>query len=140
MSTYITQDDYLPMITDKRLTQVIESDTVLLDYAELTAISIVRDALHVLYDVDAIFSLTGTNRHPQVVRWCVTLALYFLYERVPDAVTPDRVKDNYTLTLETLEGIEDAKKSVDLPRKTVDDETVTKFRWGSQPPRGHNIN
>lgn len=139
MSTYIEQADYLPFITDKRLTQVIQDTPALLDDAELTAITVVKDALHANYDIDDIFSKTGPDRHKQVVRWCITLVLYYLFERVPEAVTPQRILNNYEATLETLSNVEGGKISVDLPRVVVDDVKKTNFRWGSQPPRGHNI-
>jgi len=136
--SYIDQSDYLPYIRDKILNQVIESTPAILDDAELTAISVVKDALHANYDVADIFARTGTDRHPQVLRWCMTLVLYYLFERVPEAVTPQRIVNNYEATLETLASIEDAKKSVDLPRLVVDDIKKTNFRWGSEKPRGHN--
>lgn len=137
--SYIDQSDYLPHIKDKILNQVIDSTPALLDNAETTAISVVRDALHANYDVDDIFSKTGTDRHAQVLRWCITLVLYYLHERVPEALTPQRIINNYEATLEMLSSIEDGKKSVDLPRLVVDDVKKTNFRWGSQPPRGHNL-
>jgi hypothetical protein len=136
--SYIDQSDYLPYIRDKILNQVIESTPAILDDAELTAISVVKDALHSNYNVADIFARTGTDRHPQVVRWCITLVLYFIYERIPDNQTPERIKTNYEITLQTLADIEDAKKSVDLPRLVVEGIKKTNFRWGSQPPRGHN--
>lgn len=138
MSTYITAGDYLPRIQDAKLQQIIQSDSTILDEAEQSAIVIVRDALHTRYDVDAIFALTGNNRHLQVVRWVITLALYFLYERVPDRVTPPRVIKNYDDTLAYLLEIEDGKKSVDLPRRlNPDAEPLTKFRYGSETRQEH---
>ncbi len=138
MSTYITADDYLPRIQDAKLQQIIQQDTTILDEAEQSAIVIVKDALHTRYDVDAIFALTGSNRHRQVVRWVITLALYFLYERVPDRVTPPRIIKNYDDTLAYLLEIEDAKKSVDLPRLVdEDDVALSKFRWGSETRQEH---
>jgi phage gp36-like protein len=138
MSNFITSADYKAYITDDRLAQIIEADTNRLDEAELTAIAVVKDALHQWHDTDAIFSTSGSNRPRQVVRWCVCLALYYLYERVPDKLVPERVVKNYEDANDTLLAIEDGKKAVDLPKRVDDDgENVNKFRWGSQPPRGH---
>lgn len=139
MSNWISSADYLQNITNDRLLMVVEGQTDRLDEAELTAIAVVRDSLHQWYDVDTIFATSGANRPKQVVRWCVNLALYYLYERVPDKLVPERVQKNYDDTLATLEDIEDGKKSVDLPKLTDDDgENVNKFRWGSQTAREHN--
>lgn len=141
MSNYLTKDDFLPFIRESRLDQVVESNYALLEQVELTALAMVKDALHNLYDIDIIFSRSGQDRDPQVMRWCITLAIYYLYERIPDAQTPERVKTNYEITLETLQDIEEGKKSVRLPLvKNTEGEVKSKFRWGGLPPREHNIN
>lgn len=136
MSNWITSADYLQKITNDRLQQIIEGNTDRLDEAETTAVAVVKDALFQWYDTDSIFATTGSDRPAQVVRWCVNLALFYLYERVPDKLVPERVVQNYEQTLATLQDIEDGKKSVDLQKKTDDDgENVNKFRWGSQTAR-----
>jgi hypothetical protein len=72
------------------------------------------------------------------VRWVVTLALYFLHQRLPDRLTPERVSKDYEMTIETLKELENGTKQTMLPRKTVQDGTTnTKFKWGSKAPRTH---
>ena len=96
------------------------------------------DALFSRYDVTAIFEKTGTDRPKQVLRWAISLVLYFIYERVPDRVVPARVIKNYDDTLSYLLEIEDAKKSIDLPRvvnQTGD--SPSKFRFGSEARLDH---
>lgn len=140
MSTFITREDYLPHIRDARLTQLIDSDEDLLANVEDTAIAVVKDALYSRYDVDSIFEATGEDRPAQVVRWVVCLASYYLHERLPGALIPERVMDRYKETLETLNAIADAKRSTNLPLLTAPEgRTVTsKFRWGSRTPRDHD--
>jgi hypothetical protein len=139
MSNWITQPDYKPMVRDNHLSQIIDTDSVLLDSVELTAIQVVKDALHQWYDTDAVFGTSGSNRPAQVLRWCIVLAVYYLYERVPDKLVPERVTRNYTDTIEMLRDISDGKVSLDLPlRQAAEGGNVVKFRWGSQPARGHD--
>ncbi|HMN90251.1 MAG TPA: DUF1320 family protein [Saprospiraceae bacterium] len=138
MSNFIVTTDYKPYVRDAHLTMIIDNDNVALESAELTAIQTVKDALHQWYDVDAIFSASGSNRPSQVLRWCIVLAIYYLYERVPDKLTPERVVKNYDDAIEMLRDISDGKLSVNLPRKTSSDGAVTtKFRWGSVRAREH---
>lgn len=145
MSNFITSADYIPFIKDRNLTMLLDGDTIALDDAESTAITTVRDALFQWYDVDAIFALQGDARPKQVVRWVVCLSLYYLYERLPSTVMPQRTKDNYDEVMKWLLDIEDGKKPVDLPHKkeangsgSVVDKT--KFRWGrTGSARSHNI-
>jgi hypothetical protein len=139
MSTWITADDYKVKITDNRLNMIIEADSALLDDAESTAIAIIKDALYPYYDIDTIFTTAGTLRPAQVVRWVVSMSLYFLYERIPDKLVPDRVVQNYQDTKETLFQISDGKHSINLPRAVDEEgETKSKFRWGGETKRLHS--
>jgi phage gp36-like protein len=139
MSNWISQTDYKAMVRDTHLAQIIDEDNTLLDNVELTAIQVVKDALHQWYDTTAIFGTSGANRPRQVLRWCIVLAVYYLYERVPDKLVPQRVTDNYTQAIDMLRDISDGKVSLDLPLRVNDEgENVVKFRWGSQPARGHD--
>jgi len=140
MSNFITQQDYQDKITDHRLQQLIDNDPSILDGVEDTAISIVRDALFQWYDVEHEFSKTGTDRDATLVRFCINLCVYFLYERVPDKFMPQHVQDNYNHTLDQLDKIEQGKKAINIkPAEYTNDEgeqqAKTKFRWGSLPAR-----
>ena len=145
MSTFISADDYKPFIKDRNLQQMLDGESIALDQAEDTAITTVKDALFQWYNTDAIFSTTGDARPKQVIRWVVCLSLYYLYERLPAAVMPDRIKNNYDEVMRWLLDIEDGKKPVDLPHKQSADGTgtlqdKTKFRWGNGiKPRSHEF-
>jgi len=139
MSSFLSQDDYKVKLQNRHLQQIIEDDATVLDVAEETAIQVVKDALHARYNIENIFSQSGSNRAANVVRWCTCLVVYYIYERIPDKLIPERVVDEYERTLETLELISDAKQSVDLPRKVdAENEVLTKFRWGSNSKRQHS--
>jgi len=88
---------------------------------------------------DALEAQTGDDRDRQVVRWVLTLSLYYIYDRLPDRIIPERVKENYQDTINILTQIEDGKKSVELTLLTdADSEELTKFRWGSRKARTHD--
>ena len=132
-ATFITKEDYLPYIHEKRLNMILENNDGFLDVAEETAEAVIKDALFSRYDVDNIFATTDTSRPRNVLKWAINLTIYFIYERIPDKLVPDRVIKNYDETLTVLLDIEDGKKSVNLPVKVDAEsgEVKTKFRWGS---------
>lgn len=141
MSNFIENADYLLYIKQSRLDQLKDDlGNALYEQAESTAIAIVKDALYGRFDIDTIFAYTGTDRPAQVIRWCVVNALYFMYQRAPEAATPERVKDDYDEVLAILKDVADGNKNLNLDRlEDEEDKPITRFRWGSQPPRQHNL-
>jgi phage gp36-like protein len=136
---FLTQADFLTFIRDQRLSMVIEQDTNLITNASDIAEATVRDAL-VRYDIDTIFAAQGTARNQRVIFWCITIALYHLYHRVPDKLVPERIIKDYNDTTQTLKEIEDGKRNTNLPlRSTTTPEGDTtdnaKFRFGGDKPR-----
>ena len=135
---YITKDDYLQKIRENKLMQIIDNDETLLDEAENTAITIVKDRLFEKYDIKEIFNLEGEERHKQVVRYCINIALYIIYERVPDIMIPNRIINNYNDTMVYLDDVSKSIVVMDLPRKTINQTTVkSKIRITSRSPRSH---
>lgn len=137
---FITEDDYKPYIKEGNLSRMIESDQTVLTEAQDTAMAVVKDALFSRYDTNVIFAAEGASRNRQLVRWCVVLTLYYLYERLPANIMPERVRDNYSEVMGFLKEVEDGKKPLDLPQRT-NAETglpITKFRFVINPPRTHN--
>lgn len=135
---YLDRTDILYKIRDRRLDQLLDNDTSLLDTAVETAVAVVIDHLNSRYDTDTIFAKTGTDRDKQVIRWVANLALYYLYERVPNSLIPEDIKFHYDETMQLLADIEDGKRAVLLERKQDSEgKSPTKFRWGSEQKRSH---
>lgn len=135
--------DFKPYIGEKDFRQITEdtigeNPTPIIDQVYLVAIATIKDALYSYYDNDAIFGTTTPDwtLYPQVKRWAICLCIYYLYERVPDRLVPERVVKNYDDTLELIGKISDGKISINLPVITKPDGTkASKFRWGSNPKR-----
>jgi hypothetical protein len=133
-------EDYKVYIQEKRMNLIIEDQEAILEEAELTAQQVIDDHLYPYYDTTTIFAALNTYR--SVKRWVMVIAIYFVYERIPDALVPDRVVKNYDDVMRTLININDGKGSVNLPRLTSSEggteKPETKFRWGSEAKRVHS--
>lgn len=129
----IAAEDYKTYIRAQKLSMIIDDDETILEEAELTAASVIKDYLYPYYDWTAIYA--DINDHRTVKRWLMVLVIYYIMERIPDKITPERVINNYDDVIKLLEKISDGKASVDLPRLTVEkdgtEKPATKFRWGS---------
>lgn len=138
---FLTTDDFKLKLSVDILNQILQLDNSILDDAEQQAIAIIEDNLSPNFDIETELAKTATDRHKNLIRWMLNLTLYFVYERVPDDQVPERVVKNYDDTIAEIELIARGKKNTTLER-VVDEETDeihTTFRYGSNPPRGHNL-
>lgn len=140
LTDFITKADYQYQIKTYKLDQITEATDSILDNAEDEAIGQVTEFLSGRYDMNTEFAKSGANRNKALLRWVKCLVMYYIYERIPDAMVPERVIKNYDDTMEMLNKISDGKMNCTLAQLTESDqdgntESLTKTRWGSQPRR-----
>jgi phage gp36-like protein len=128
---FIQKSDYLSLIKEQNLNLIIEQNDIILENEELTAITTVRNYLFDRYNVADIFNKEGGERDKMLVRHCVHIILYSIYQRIPNSRELPRITKNYDETLTFLEKVADGKIGLDLPRITTESGTATKFRGGS---------
>lgn len=143
MSTFLTLGDYATAIKSSNLARITEdedvSQAILLDDAETKAISMMQGFLNSRYLVNEIFAATGTARHPIIVKYCVDIALYFLYSRLQPEQIPQNRKDNYDIAERWLRRVSLQEiNPPDLPMPTGDD-AKDYIIWGSNPKTTNHI-
>lgn len=151
MSIFISKADYKYQIRTYRLDQILEAadedEDLMLDSAEGEAIAMLRKYLDNRYDMNAELSKSGNDRSKVLLRFAKVLVIYFIYERIPDDLVPERVVKNYDEVMKALEKIEDGDSDIPgLAPITVTDPNsdtgastpFTRRRWGSQPKRSNN--
>jgi hypothetical protein len=75
----------------------------MLDSAETAAIGMIRKFLDTKYNMDAELAKSGAARNQVLLRCAQVLVIYYIYERVPDEMVPDRVVKNYDEVMAMLE-------------------------------------
>jgi hypothetical protein len=131
----IPEESWKPYIRNNALQMLIQEDPYIRDSAEHTAIGIVKDALQPRYSVPDEFFI-DPNAKPQLIWWTISIALYIMYQRIPDKLVPDRIIKNYDDTRADLAALSDGSRETNLPLNTrTDGTTHTKFRYGSDAPR-----
>lgn len=144
MSNFIEYDDYKSFITVQRLNQLIENDPAVLSEAEMYAASTLEDALFERYEIGTELAKVGANRNRTLKMWAIYLALYIIYQRLPESMIPKSVIKNHDDTIDNLEMVTSGKKSINITMKLgpdtdgdgiPDPETVR--RWGSSKQRSH---
>lgn len=147
MSAFIEKTDYKYQMRTYRLEQILEAadedEDEILNAAEEEALGMLTKFLGDKYDMALELGKTGSSRHKVLLRWAKVLVIYYIYERVPDEMVPERVVKNYDDVMKMLEKIEDGEAGIPgLTPKTgeVDGESqpVTRRRWGSLTKRTHD--
>lgn len=142
MSTFLTATDYATTIKSSNLARITEdeevSPAVLLDDAEAKAISMMKGFLNSRYLVDVIFAASGSGRHPIIVKYCVDVALYYLYSRLQPEQIPQMRKDNYDIAERWLRRVslqEINPPDLPMPANKAKDYIL----WSSNPKTANHI-
>lgn len=137
---FITKEDFKGQIKDLALNQILEEDDTILDSEISVAVATVKSYLFDRYSVDDIFDKEGEARELMLVRHCIHIVLYNLYQRVPNARELPLKTKNYEETLNFLEKVAQGKVGLDLPRReSVQGTNKTRTRFGSNlSPRHHS--
>lgn len=136
---FLQKEDYNGFINARLLDMLVEGDDSKIVNAENLAYGFIRDCLASRYNLRAELSKSGLDRNSTLIRWTLSLSVYFLHNTVPDTDIPERVAKNYDDARKEIMAIADGKGSTTLtPLATADGRQKTRFRWGSSPRRTHN--
>lgn len=135
---FLQPDDYNSFINPQLLNMLVEGDGGKIANAENMAYGFICDCLAQRYNVRAEFSKQGASRNATLVRWMLSLSVYFLHNTVADTDIPERVAKNYDDARKEIISIAEGKGSTTLTPVTADGKAKTRFRWGSSPKRSHN--
>lgn len=92
---FLQSADYLKFISENAFQKLIRGNDSRLSDSELTAFGHVYDQLSARYRIDLEIQKQGESRHLSLVRWMTILAVYYLYQTVPDDEIPKRVRQNF---------------------------------------------
>lgn len=136
---FLTEQDFSTGVNAQILNQIICGEVSRLDDAENIALSHIRSKLGDRYNLVRELSLSGEARNRNLIRWALAIAIYHLYNTVPDLESPERVRQNHSDTLKEIAAISSGKEGTDLVKLTeASGKKKTRFRWGSKPRRSHN--
>lgn len=121
---FITPEEMKTVLYEYQMMQIAENDQDIVTDGIMAAVSEVRAyfeaanarretanltqqqyAAWKLYDVEAIFSATGTDRNAFVVRLCQRIAAWNICDLANVDIINDRLKERYELTIATLEKV-----------------------------------
>lgn len=132
---FLQKTDLALVILTDELDEITRADDTLVDSALLAAEAEARVFLYDSFDVDAIFSATGTNRHQMLVRLIADMAVYMLCARLQAGQDLDDRKARYDRAISFLKSIQKTESYADLPRRELT--AQTHITTGSNTKRGN---
>jgi phage gp36-like protein len=112
---FVEKTDLIKEIRLEELNQITRNDDTLITYSCDVAISEMKSYLYPTYNVNSIFSATGTSRHPLLLNFGIDIAIYILVATaLPGQDLEDR-RARYKRAIDWLKGVNKGDISTDLP-------------------------
>ena len=134
---FITKEDLNITIRPYEIEQITDGDDTIVDMAISAAIGEMKPYLF-RYDTDKIFTTSGNERHPLLVRFAVDIAVFELVS----IARPDQDLENrralYNRAIDWLKQVKNEEMPVDLPlkeEKPDDEKLAGGILSGSRTPR-----
>lgn len=134
---FLDKDDVKRGLDEYIIDELTDSNDAIVDEAIKDAEGRVREKISPRYDLDTEFSKTGAARNRSLLKHCIALTIYYLYERLNTRVMPEAKVTSWENAELWLNDVYKGKIKVDL---ATNDETNQKgwpIRWGSQPKKGN---
>jgi len=126
--SYLNNKDFLLLIQDSNLQQIINENEAIRQQAELTAIGEARSYLIQKYLFDDELVKVGTARDPQLLNYIIDIALYHLHSRIAPRNIPELRITRYENAIAWLKMCALGEVT---PRLEIQPTTGRFIQWGS---------
>ena len=140
VTMFINPEDYKVVIGDAAFRTISQADPVLVENAEVEAVEEMSGYLRPVYDTDAVFSASGSDRNRLVVMYTADIALYHMSAALPQKMGAEIRKERYDRAIRWLEGVQSGRIVPDLPlaEDSSDGSGSIGTSWHSSPKLNHD--
>jgi phage gp36-like protein len=147
---FITREELQTAIYEYQVADIIggDVDDIAVRHAVAAAVSEASSYLNAKYDIRAIFSARGDDRHPLLVEHVKSIAVWYIIKRANTDIIFERAKEYYKAAIDWLRlvagiGTENETIAPDLPLRRHDrgdgSGVATRLRFGSHPKFDHGL-
>ena len=134
---FISKSDIENYLEAGTIDQITDSNDSIVDNAILDAEDRIREKISPRYNLDTEFAKTGVSRHRSLMKHCISLSIFFLFQRLYIDVLPEGRELAYDQAEAWLDGVYSGKLNVDLATNDEEAEQGWPIRWGSQKKKGN---
>lgn len=138
MIDFLIMADYLVYITEGALQKIIRDNDTKLTDCERMAYGYVYEKLSNRFNLDKEIQKKGDDRNPALVRWMSVLAIYYVYQSIPDEEIPERVRQNYEDVIAEIQRVASGKDNSTLEPVTVNGAVRTRSKFYYNSRRSNN--
>lgn len=138
MIDFLIMADYLVYITEGALQKIIRDNDTKLTDCERMAYGYVYEKLSNRFNLDKEIQKKGDDRNPALVRWMSVLAIYYVYQSIPDEEIPERVRQNYEDVIAEIQRVASGKDNSTLEPVTVNGTVRTRSKFYYNERRSNN--
>lgn len=137
MSQFINTTDYDASIHKEILDSLLRADLTtydpqIVEICEDRAISEMRSYLNKGYDCDAIFTATGSDRHPLILMFAIDITIFHIFcQHNPYKISKIR-QDRYDRAIEWLKGVAKGDITIDGAPTLPEDTLASNSPWQVQ--------
>ncbi len=134
---FVTPEELNTVLYNYQLNEIVEQDSDIVLQNIAAAEQETKSYLNI-YDVDTIFSKTGTERDPLLMEIVKNIALWYIIRLSNVDILDTKAKDRYDRAVNWLKGVADGVISPTLPLITGEDgQALLKFKLGSNQKFNH---
>ena len=133
---FLAKSDLLSYIDESTIDQLTDNTDSYVDDAILTAEDRIREKIQPRFDLVTEYAKTGTDRNRSLMKHCINLSIYYLFQRLYTDILPE---GRIEAMSEAEKWLDDAYKGVimlDLTKNDEENETGWPLRWGSATKKG----
>ena len=135
---FIERSDLEIYIEARELDQITEDNPTVIDEAIKDAIEYVAEMLRHRFDTDDEFSKVSPNRHRQLLKQTIAVAIFYINERIPTDVLPESREMAYDRAVEWLKEVQTGRRQTTLTELNAEGKTGYNIVYGSQTKNDTN--
>lgn len=134
---FINKTDLTRYLELETIDQLTDGTDSIVDEAILDAEERIKEKISPRFDMTTELAKTGTDRNRSLMKHCISLAIFNLFQRVHIDVLPEGRENAYAEAEKWLDDVYMGKVNVELATVDETNEKGWPIRWGSQTKRGN---
>lgn len=133
---FIVKADLYNYIDQSTIDQLTDATDQFVEDAILSAEDRIREKISPRFDLDVEFAKTGSNRNRSLLKHCINLTIYNLFQRLYTDILPEGRVEAMETAEKWLNDAYQGKIQLDLTPANEPNGTGSAIRWGSALKKG----